>query len=280
MIEPMVISSAGRRLQGLLEGPREPRAGVVLVHGWGGCRIGPHRILVAAARRLAEDGLAALRFDLTGRGESEGDPMTVDLDTMIADVQAAVRALRERLPGGAPVAVLGMCSGGNVGLGAAALMGDADATVCWSTYPYQEQRAGSSDLRRTGHFLKVYARRLLRLSTWKKLLRGRVHLGGVKKTLVGHYEKGEDSERNRQTARQDILGPLSRYERPVLFLFGSNDPEAVDARAAFADFFRRAGRTVQMQSIEGANHNFYSLKWKREVIEATAQWLRENLPAA
>ena len=69
--EPIIISGAAGRLSALLEMPDgELRGGVVIVHGWGGCRVGPHRILVEMARSLNARGLATLRFDLSGRGQS------------------------------------------------------------------------------------------------------------------------------------------------------------------------------------------------------------------
>ena len=118
-MEPITFESDGRRLVGVLEVPEgEPRGAVVIVHGWGGCRIGPHRILVQVARDLAASGLAALRFDISGRGDSQGEPLATDLDMMIADVRGAVAWLRERTPG-VPVGLLGMCSGGNVALASA-----------------------------------------------------------------------------------------------------------------------------------------------------------------
>ncbi|NLW51659.1 MAG: alpha/beta fold hydrolase [Candidatus Brocadiaceae bacterium] len=272
-LRPLTIVSEGRRLFGVLEAPAEARAGVVLVHGWGGCRMGPHRILVDAARELVRRGFATLRFDLGGRGESEGDPMAVDLDGMIADASAAVAALREGLPPGAPVALLGMCSGGNVALATAALSGEVAGVAAWSTYPFQEQRDGRQDVKRTGHFLKVYAAKALRLSTWWQLLRGGVHVGGVRRTLFGHYRKGEGSERDRQRSRRDVLGALGRYRGRVFFVYGGRDPEAPGAEAAFRAFFAGQGIPAGFHTVVGANHNFYSLAWKREAIEGTCAWL-------
>ena len=89
--EPIMMRGAAGRLSALFDLPDgDLRGGVVIVHGWGGCRVGPHRILVEAARSLSAMGLATLRFDLSGRGQSEGDPLATDLDAMIDDATVAV----------------------------------------------------------------------------------------------------------------------------------------------------------------------------------------------
>jgi len=273
--------SDGATLRGTLGLPDgEPRGGVVLVHGWSGCRMGPHRILVEAARRLNGESLATLRFDLRGRGESEGDPFATDLDTMFEDARAALRELASRLPQGAPMALLGMCSGGNVSLGAVALGADVRAAVCWSTYPFQSQRGRQQDVKRTGHFLRDYARKALRLETWKKLLRGGVSFRGVFRTLFGHFGKKKSPDgRNLQESVRDaeVVEQLGAYGGRLLFLFGGADPEATDARKMLGEFFEERGVRAEFDEIPGANHNFYSLGWKRAAIERTADWLTEAL---
>ena len=117
MESPVTFTNEGSNLFGLLHQPdgAAPRMGAVLLHGWSSCRMGPHRILVETARRLAGLGVAALRFDHRGRGDSEGDDDSADLDGMISDALAAADFLRERT-GVRDLAMIGICSGGNVAL--------------------------------------------------------------------------------------------------------------------------------------------------------------------
>ena len=280
-VEPCTVAVEGRRLYGLLETPAGAACGgVVVVHGWGGCRVGPHRILVETGRELVRRGFAVLRFDLGGRGESEGEPPEADLDAMIGDVRAAVGVLRRTLDAEAPIGLLGMCSGGNVALAGAALDGGIAGVAAWSTYPFQEQHTGGQDARRTGHFLKVYAAKALRPSTWRKLLRGAVNFAGVRAALFGHYRKGEGSARNLQRSRQDVLGALAGYGGGALFVYGGRDPEAPGAEKAFRAFCGEHGIPARFHTVAGANHNFYSLAWKREAIDVSCAWLEKVLSGA
>jgi hypothetical protein len=53
--------------------------GVLMVHSQGGSKIGHKRSFVEIGRRLEEERIPALRFDLLGEGESESlieDPYT------------------------------------------------------------------------------------------------------------------------------------------------------------------------------------------------------------
>src|SRR5690625_321666 len=52
---------------------RQIRPGVVMLHGFTGNKVGPHRMFVKMAERLSELGIVTLRFDFRGSGDSEGN---------------------------------------------------------------------------------------------------------------------------------------------------------------------------------------------------------------
>ena len=264
------------RLYGVLGRPdeRRPTMGVVLIHGWSGYRIGPHRMLVHAARRFHQEGLATLRFDLRGRGESEGEAEETDLDGMIADTCRAAEVLRERAAVD-HIALLGICSGANVAIGAATLMPEVRTLLLWSVFPFAPQKARADDLKRTGSFVADYARKALRLSTWKKFLRGRVNFGMIGRVLFGHHVQTEEA-RNRKDSSRDIMAAWQAYEGRALFIHGSRDPEAAGGRDLYRAFCEEHDIPSGFHLVEGANHSFYSLDWERDVIETTVGYLREG----
>ena len=109
--QPVAIpSGAGLVLEGVLAMPPEPRVGVVLCHPhplYGGDMDNPVVLAIAAA--CLDAGLATLRFNFRGVGGSSGawDEGRGEQD----DVQAALAALRARLPAPAGVAVAGYSFG-------------------------------------------------------------------------------------------------------------------------------------------------------------------------
>ena len=272
MREVVTFTSDGLRLAGIHGKPKgDTPKGVVLVHGWSGYRIGPHRILARTARRLNEAGFATLHFDLRGRGDSEGEYGDTDLDMMIADTVAAARVLKERAGCGA-VALLGICSGANVALGAATLDNSLAPVVAWSALPFQRQvTARQRGARRRGA-LATYAHKLFRWETWRKLITGRVNFKLVRKAVQGSDAVSREG-RNLKDSRRDVLAELSDYPGRVLFVHGSKDAEGMAGREHFQAFFADRPRRAAFHLVEGANHSYYSLAWEREIVDRSLAFL-------
>lgn len=99
-----------QRLYGMLHTPDIPAPptgwpSVALLHGFTGNRIEGHRNFVLLARQLAARGVACLRFDFRGSGESQGDFSEMTVSREVQDVQAACRYLRHQ-PGIDPERVM------------------------------------------------------------------------------------------------------------------------------------------------------------------------------
>ena len=309
MERPVEFGSGRLTLRGVLCAPAGAKDGVVFVHGWSSYRIGPHRMFVTAARRLAGLGIASLRFDLRGRGESEGDSTATDLDEMIDDLIAAAEFLRAEA-GVERVWPVGLCSGGNVVLGAASLKGSEQGAgaseqsavsseqcprssssassssssnfaglVLWSTPLFAPQKPRTDRARRSAFFLGEYTRKLFRRETWLKLVRGKVDFGGVARTIRGHARPEVSDSwhghpgRDPKDSRRDVMAELVGYRGPTLFVYGSRDDESIGAPDYYAAFCREHGIEAAFHTVEGANHSYYSVAWEREVIEATVGWL-------
>ncbi len=97
------FAGAGGLLTGTLQLPpegTEPRAAVVFLHGSGpqdrneNNPRAPLNIFNTLAADLAAAGIASLRYDKRGVGESTGDGLTASLDDLAADAREAVRFLR------------------------------------------------------------------------------------------------------------------------------------------------------------------------------------------
>ena len=250
------------------------RAGVIFVHGWSGNGVGPHRMFANAARRLSTDGFHCLRVDLRGRGDSLGDEKIADLDGMIDDVRICVAHLREHC---AKVYVLGLCSGGNVTLGAASLDKSLDGLALWSTPLFAPFKKKTEELRRTGFFLATYFRKIFYRETWEKLYRGRLNIRLIIGILRGKRRGNPTPKaaRNPKDSLRNIMGDLAGYHGRALFIYGSADDEAAGAPEFYRRYCEENSIPCTFHTVEGANHSFYSVAWEREVIDRTAAWLKE-----
>ncbi|MHB9132506.1 MAG: alpha/beta hydrolase family protein [Armatimonadota bacterium] len=248
---------------------------VLLLSGWGGTRYGPQRILLQTAAALAEHGLTTLRLDFRGRGDSTGNAGDATLDRMIEDALTAAAWLREE-EGIVRLHLVGICSGGNVALGAASLLTNVDNVVCWSLLPFMEHKAKAAKQGTPrGALLRQYLRKALKWETWLKLFRGEANLRGAAKVMAKDKE-GDSEERQRKTSSRDILADLERFTGHLYLLYGSRDPEAAGSQTFFTDWCKRHNIPATTETIPGAPHNFYTVQWTRKVVEQTAAWLAEK----
>jgi fermentation-respiration switch protein FrsA (DUF1100 family) len=110
-----IVTSAGHALAATLEIPAGAQLGAaVFAHCFTCTR--QSKAAVAVSRELAGKGVACLRFDFTGLGDSEGDFGADSFPANICDVEAAVRWLADR--SGQDVLLIGHSLGGAAVLGA------------------------------------------------------------------------------------------------------------------------------------------------------------------
>ncbi|MGI5438797.1 alpha/beta hydrolase [Streptomyces shenzhenensis] len=103
----------GLRLTGTLVHPQEPATGaVVLVHG-GGVTREEGGFFTRLAGGLADAGIASLRFDLRGHGESEGRQEELTLSTILNDIRVMLAHVREAAQTES-VSLLGASFGGGI----------------------------------------------------------------------------------------------------------------------------------------------------------------------
>jgi len=106
-----------------------PRAGVLMCPPLLEERKGAGRVCVELAERLASLGIASLRFDYRGSGDSEGEQEQMSLDSCLADIAAALGRLRRRIE--RPVMLVGLRLGASLGTLAAERLEGIDALLLW-----------------------------------------------------------------------------------------------------------------------------------------------------
>ncbi len=82
----------GQRLHGVLHLPegRDKSPMVVMAHGFTDDKTGDNRLFVKFARKIAPAGIAVLRFDFAGSGDSEGDFAGMTPRGEIEDLKSAI----------------------------------------------------------------------------------------------------------------------------------------------------------------------------------------------
>jgi dipeptidyl aminopeptidase/acylaminoacyl peptidase len=231
---------------------------VVMLHGYGSNKDEAGDGYKLAAPELAKAGIASIRIDFMGYGDSTVDHAGYTIDTGVREAETAAdyaAALREI--DSDRIGVMGWSKGGAVALLAAGRIPRFKSVLTW---------AGAVDLSGGVYSAEAY-------ETAKR--------DGV---YVAEFDWREplnlSLEAFETAARTDILAEFSRSTAPVLAIAGSNDtvvpPETTDRIKAASG--NPASRTF---IISGADHTFNIFTGNLEAFNAlvheTINWFQKTL---
>jgi exosortase A-associated hydrolase 1 len=171
----LVFPCQGEEMLGVVSTPAAPapppRHAVLIVVGGPQYRIGSHRMFVRLARSLARSGIAAMRFDARGMGDSSGARQY--FEDFYSDIRAALDALFGEVPSLRSAAIWGLCGGATAALLYVRRTRDARVKGLVLVNPWVR-----TDLTQAVTQVKhYYLQRLAQKEFWLKLLRGGVALG-------------------------------------------------------------------------------------------------------
>jgi len=243
---------ASHCLRGVIHRPANFRraAGVVFFHGFTGDRMESHWLFVKCARALARAGVASLRFDFFGSGESDGTFRQATLQGEIEDARAAVNFFRrqkgihqER------IGLLGLSLGGAIAA-VVAPGARAKALVLWSALAYPHELRALSE------------------SVTKPLGEGSGAREYNGHTISARFLKGLD--------RVDPLRAIRGFKGPTLVIHPGKD-ELLPLRHPAAFFGATGARIKEKVIVTGADHTYTSVAWEQEVIARTVDWFSRYL---
>jgi dipeptidyl aminopeptidase/acylaminoacyl peptidase len=94
--ENVIIDNCGQKIFGVIHRPltEVKYPALLMCHGLGGNKIGKQRLFVVLAQRLAALGIASLRIDFRGSGDSEGEFSEMTIDGEVSDAVCALNYLK------------------------------------------------------------------------------------------------------------------------------------------------------------------------------------------
>jgi hypothetical protein len=227
----------------MLHLPERARApGVVFLHGFTGCKHETRRLYVLTAREMARHGIASLRIDFRGSGDSAGDFSEMTITRELEDARAAVAFMRGRSEVDASrIGALGMSMGGMV---AALLLGEdpgITAAVLWCP-----------------------------VCDFSALIR--------RQALDSAFAEGDVADRGGWPVGKAFavdglthrpVEALARSKARVLILHGDRD-QAVSCEESLLH-----KNVARREIVSGADHCFSSLAWAQQVVDSSSRWFRQ-----
>jgi len=293
---PVTFPSNGKRIFGILhESQGPPRdVGVLFLNAGPHNRVGPHRIYVKTARRLARLGFPCLRIDFPGVGDSEGELRSIYFDCHdAADAAGALDFLGREL-GLQQVALVGICAGARSGLRLAAGDRRVSGLVAWGlpiisvppNLPVQETGAAAGVSERAAtQMLGRWLRKSISPSAWRDYLKsgqsplqaltrfGRI-AGRLLARLLGRRVQTE----------LDFFSAIGAYlesGRAALFAYGENDSIPRDEfEHRFPEIAGGRSPSCDYAVIANGDHTFTSVASEGAVIERTLRWFDERYPTS
>lgn len=280
----LTFECSGETLVGVLAEPASPAMiGIIIIVGGPQYRAGSHRQFVHLSRQLARAGVAAMRFDYRGMGDSTGSP--TPFDEVTPDIAAAIDTMQASCPQVKRIILCGLCDGASAAL--IYWQETRDKRVAGMILLNPWVRSESSIARvRIKHY---YGRRLFQKEFWAKLAVGSVDVGEAVRAIMRNWLSGR--RRPAVTAQgsavsfQDRMADgLRAFDGHALLILSGRDLTAREfldyamSNRRWAGLLNRA--ELIRHDLDDADHTFSLDGWRRKVEILTLDWLRRSFSSA
>lgn len=237
-----------------------PFPAVVMLHGTGSEKNEAGGGYALAAPALAEAGIASIRIDFIGTGDSQVDYIEYNFSTAVSDANAAFNYLANLEEVDATrIGVMGWSQGGTIAMLAAAQNRSFQSVLTWAGAPdmslgdFEEEHEVAKE---EGFFLREFG--------WRTPLR----------FSLQWYD---------DVANTDVLEMFSYSDAPVLAINGSADDVVLPINAALI-VEASANPASRQLILEGADHTFNIFTGDMtafdQLIDATVNWFAATLQPA
>ena len=247
MESPVSFPSGGADIIGVLHLPEaSPAPGLIMCHGFTGHKAETHRLFVAAARDFCRHGLAVLRFDFRGSGDSAGEFREMTVSREIADAAAELDFLSARAEVDSErLGVLGLSLGGCVAACLAGRDARVGALVLWSA---------------VAHLERLFERLLPEFG---------------EAPVLDYQGWGLGRAFLEELPQIQPLETVTGFAGPGLVVHGTRDESVPPSDGK--DYHKVLGDRCRLHLVQGADHTFSSLAWQEEAASVSRDFLVQAL---
>jgi exosortase A-associated hydrolase 1 len=285
----LTFAAQQKTLLGILHSPENVKSkdvGVLIIVGGPQTRVGSHRQFVLLSRFLMENGIASMRFDYSGMGDSEGDDANY-LDVS-DDIHSAINAFKTEAKV-KQVVLWGLCDAAS-----SALiyqyhypLNDVIGMILLNPWVRSEQGEAKTIMK---HY---YLNRLKDPALWRKVFSLKFDFRGSISSFSDNLKKMFVSDspaqvvtQEKQTTDQDnyiqhMLNGLTNFQQQVLLVISGDDLTASE----FLELLKSSkpwqqqidAKVDKTHTIEQANHTFSTQQWRQEVEQVCLDWVNSLL---
>lgn len=267
---PVVFDCEGSRLIGIAALPARPAAtGVLIIVGGPQYRAGSHRQFTLLARHLAGLGIASMRFDYRGMGDSEGEKRS--FDQINADIGAALETFLELAPTIERIALWGLCDAASAAMCYAPTDPRVEQLILLNPWLQNSPNVALTRLR------LYYPARLGQMNFWTKLLAFEVDIPVTIRGFVDDLKstfrwQGKPGNAVESSADEHMLAGLEQFGGQVLFVMSEKDLTAGIFRTQVEHDprWQQACKLATFLDIPAADHTFSTRKFRDQVAQVTA----------
>jgi len=222
---------------------------VIICHGF--AKNKSERKFVELARFLAEKGIASLRFDFAGQGDSEGDFSKISPRKQVGDLAAAFNFLvKQKRINGNRLAVVGHSLGALIAVLFQSEYQKANTLILLSPALQQQELVK-----------QWYSRKQITLWQEQRYLdtsKGRVDFSYLQEAQSIDWQKA-----------------LSRIAAPILIIHGQKDDDVPLKYSR--EILKNLKPESRLEVIENADHHLESFMAKKKLLALSFKWLEKKL---
>lgn len=257
--ESVVLEHKGQKVFGVLHIPVgvESAPAVLICHGLAGHKTGKYRLYVALATRLAQSGIAALRLDFRGSGDSEGEFHEMTLTTCVEDAALGLEFLKNHKNIDVNrIGVFGRSFGGSIAIMAASRFSKVKSIALWAPVFTADPWRELWELVKSGKLDNKQKEKVMTIN-------------GQVPSLSFYAEFfGMNLEKDLEELRTV----------PVLHIHGERD-QLIDIKHAdsYVKHRKEAHAKTKFVRLPEADHDFSIADDQKTALEITTQWFQETL---
>jgi len=241
-------------------------------------RIGPNRIYVNIARKLADLGFLTFRFDFSGIGDSyaceENTPFS---ERSILETKAAMNFLAVA-KGANSFILMGICLGANIACIAAAKDSRVTGLIGINGfYLNSEDRENISHLVQHSIKDRYYRKHRFSIKNWTKLVSGRSNLNSIANYVVRKLLSKCNPKQNNTVPKvhESTLTKTIEMNIDTLLVYSEGSTALDTFRLTLGESMQNREK-VGVKILKDADHSFTLVHTQERLVELIAEWLENK----